>query len=94
MPEGTAVRAAADGIVLYSGSELKDFGHLVLVRHDDGWVSAYANGSENLVKRGERVTRGQTIAKSGKSGRATQPQLHFELRRNSKPVDPERHLAS
>ena len=94
LPIGSPVKAAASGIVLYSGSELKDFGNLVLVRHDDGWVSAYANASENLVKRGDRVTRGQTIAKSGKSGNAAEPQLHFELRRNSKPVDPQRHLGS
>lgn len=92
LPVGTAVKAAADGIVLYSGSELKKFGNLVLVRHDDGWVSAYANTSANLVKRGERVARGQTIARSGKSGQASEPQLHFELRRNSKPVDPQNHL--
>ena len=90
--QGTPVRAAADGIVLYSGSELEKFGNLVLVRHDNGWVSAYANASENLVSRGDRVKRGQTIAKSGKSGNASQPQVHFELRRNSKPVDPERHF--
>ena len=92
VPVGTPVRAAAAGKVLYSGSEIEGFGNLILVRHADSWVSAYANSSSNLVKRGDKVSAGQTIAKSGKSGDASQPQLHFELRRNSQPVDPTKHL--
>ena len=93
VPIGTPVRAIADGKVLYSGSEIEGFGNLILVRHANSWVSAYANSSSNLVKRGDKVRAGQTIAKSGKTGDAPRPQLHFELRRNSQPVDPTRHLA-
>ena len=92
VPEGTPVRVAADGLVLYAGAELEDFGRLILVRHADGWVSAYAHSSSNLVNRGDRVTKGQVIARSGRSGRVSVPQLHFELRRNSRPVDPTRFL--
>lgn len=94
LPEGTEIKAVEDGTVIYSGNELKGFGNLVLVRHDDGWVSAYAHNSSLLVKRGDAVQRGQTIAKAGSSGSVSQPQLHFELRRGNKPVDPMKYLAS
>lgn len=93
VPEGTPVKAAEGGTVAYSGSELKGYGNLVLIRHEDGWVSAYANNGELLVKRGEKVKRGQTIAKSGQTGNVSSPQLHFELRKGSTPVDPINHLA-
>ena len=93
VPEGTPVKAVADGTVIYSGSELAEFGNLILVRHDGGWVSAYANGQANRVRRNDRVTRGQVIALSGRTGNAQRPQLHFELRKDSKPVDPLRYLA-
>ncbi|MFD2250600.1 murein DD-endopeptidase MepM/ murein hydrolase activator NlpD [Pseudochelatococcus lubricantis] len=93
VPEGTAVKAAEGGVVAYAGSELKGYGNLVLIRHDNGWVSAYANNGELNVKRGDKVSRGQTIAKSGQTGNVTSPQLHFELRKGSKPVDPVPHLA-
>jgi murein DD-endopeptidase MepM/ murein hydrolase activator NlpD len=93
VPEGTPVKAAEGGTVAYAGNELKGYGNLVLVRHDDGWVTAYANNSELLVKRGEKVKRGQTIAKSGQTGNVSSPQLHFELRKGSTPVDPMSHLA-
>lgn len=92
LPEGTNVGAAEEGVVAYAGSELKGYGNLVLLRHDNGWVSAYAHASELLVKRGDRVKRGQTIAKAGRSGDVTQPQLHFELRKGAKPVDPMPHM--
>ena len=92
VPVGTDVHAAAAGTIAYAGSELKGYGNLILVRHDNGWVSAYAHASEILVKRGDAVTRGQVIAKSGQSGTVGQPQLHFELRQGSKPVDPTPHL--
>lgn len=94
LPEGADIKAAEDGTVIYSGNELKGYGNLVLVRHDDGWVSAYAHASELLVKRGDQVRRGQTIAKVGATGSVTQPQLHFELRRGNKAVDPMKYLAS
>lgn len=93
VPEGTPVKAAENGVVAYAGSELKGYGNLVLIRHENGWVSAYANNGELKVKRGETVSRGQTIAKSGQTGNVTSPQLHFELRKGSNPVDPVPHLA-
>lgn len=88
VPEGTPVKAAEDGVVAYSGNELKGYGNLVLVRHANGYVTAYAHASELLVKRGDTIKRGQTIAKSGQSGEVGSPQLHFEIRKGSTPVDP------
>mgnify|MGYP001254070734 CR=1 FL=1 len=93
VPEGTPIKAAEGGVVAYAGSELKGYGNLVLIRHDNGWVSAYANNADLKVKRGDKVSRGQTIANSGQTGNVTSPQLHFELRKGSTPVDPLPHLA-
>lgn len=92
VPEGTPVKAAEQGVVAYAGSELKGYGNLVLIRHADGYVSAYAHNGEINVKRGETVKRGQQIARSGASGNVSSPQLHFELRKGSTPVDPTRYL--
>jgi murein DD-endopeptidase MepM/ murein hydrolase activator NlpD len=92
VPEGTQVRAADDGVVAYAGNELKGYGNLVLVRHSNGFVTAYANGSELLVKRNDQVHKGQVILKSGQTGNAAAPQLHFEIRKNSAPVDPMQFL--
>jgi murein DD-endopeptidase MepM/ murein hydrolase activator NlpD len=94
VPEGTAIRAADDGVVAYAGNELKGYGNLVLVRHANGFVTAYANASEIAVKRNDQVHRGQVIAKSGQTGSAPTPQLHFEIRKNSAPVDPMQYLPS
>lgn len=88
VPEGTPVKAAEDGVVAYSGNELKGYGNLVLVRHSNGYVTAYAHASELMVKRGDTIKRGQIIAKSGQSGEVGSPQLHFEIRKGSSPVDP------
>jgi murein DD-endopeptidase MepM/ murein hydrolase activator NlpD len=88
VPEGTPVKAAEDGVVAYAGNELKGYGNLILVRHPNGYVTAYAHASELLVKRGDSIKRGQVIAKSGQSGEAASPQLHFEIRKGSSPVDP------
>jgi murein DD-endopeptidase MepM/ murein hydrolase activator NlpD len=88
VPEGTPVKAAEDGVVAYSGNELKGYGNLVLIRHTNGYVTAYAHASELLVKRGDTIKRGQIIAKSGQSGEVASPQLHFEIRKGSSPVDP------
>lgn len=93
LPEGTSVKAAESGVVAYAGSELKGYGNLVLIRHPNGYVSAYAHNGAMSVKRGETVKRGQTIAKSGQSGNVASPQLHFELRKGSTPVDPTGYLA-
>jgi murein DD-endopeptidase MepM/ murein hydrolase activator NlpD len=94
VPEGTEVKAAESGVVAYSGNELKGYGNLVLIRHSDGWVTAYAHNSEILVKRGDNVRRGQAIARAGQTGGVGLPQLHFEIRKGSTPVDPGLHLSS
>lgn len=88
VPEGTPVKAAEDGVVAYAGNELKGYGNLILVRHSNGYVTAYAHASELMVKRGDTIKRGQVIAKSGQSGEVGSPQLHFEIRKGSSPVDP------
>ncbi len=93
VPEGTSVKAAEGGIVAYAGNELKGYGNLVLIRHPNGFVSAYANNGSLEVKRGDSVKRGQTIAQSGQSGNVTSPQVHFELRKGQQPVDPTKYLA-
>lgn len=93
VPRGTSVKAAENGVVAYSGNELKGYGNLILVRHANNWVTAYAHNDKLLVKRGDSVRRGQIIAKAGKSGSVSQPQLHFELRKGSRPVDPLKHMA-
>ena len=92
-PRGTTVRAADSGTVVYAGNELRGFGNLLLVRHAEGWVSAYAHNEQLLVERGAQVKRGQAIAKVGSTGRVTEPQLHFELRQGVNAVDPLRYLA-
>ncbi|HKQ56141.1 MAG TPA: M23 family metallopeptidase [Methyloceanibacter sp.] len=93
VPQGTSVKAAENGVVAYSGNELKGYGNLVLIRHANNWVSAYANNEELLVKRGDKVRRGQIIAKAGATGAVSQPQVHFELRKGSRPVDPTKHMS-
>ena len=94
VPEGTSVKAADDGVVAYAGNELKGYGNLVLVRHQNGYVTAYAHASELMVKRGDQVKRGQIIARSGQTGNVTAPQLHFEIRKGKVPVDPIQFLPS
>ncbi len=91
-PRGAPVRAAEAGIVAYAGNGLKGFGNLILVRHAGAWVTAYAHNDALLVRRGDIVRRGQMIARVGSSGGVTVPQLHFEIRRGAKAVDPLRHL--
>ena len=92
VPEGTPIKAADDGVVAYAGNELKGYGNLVLIRHTNGFVSAYAHASELMVKRGDTVKRGQVIAHAGQTGNVTSPQLHFEIRKGSTPVDPTQYL--
>lgn len=92
--EGEAIKATENGIVAYVGNEVKGFGNIILVKHADEWVSAYAHASKILVKKGERIKRGQVIAYAGSTGNVATAQLHFELRRNSKAVDPLRYLES
>jgi murein DD-endopeptidase MepM/ murein hydrolase activator NlpD len=87
-PRGTAVQAVDAGVVAYTGNELRGYGNLVLVKHANGWISAYAHCDAILVKRGEKVGRGQVIARVGSTGNVNEPQLHFELRRGQHAVDP------
>lgn len=87
-PKGAAVQAADGGVVAYAGNELRGYGNLILVKHPNGWISAYAHCDLILVKRGEKVARGQVIARVGSTGNVSEPQLHFELRRGNHPVDP------
>lgn len=94
VPEGTSVRSAESGIVAYSGNELKGYGNLILVRHKNGWVTAYAHNKELFVKRGDTVKRGTVIAKAGQTGSVNTPQLHFEVRKGASAVNPMKYLTS
>lgn len=87
-PRGARVTAAENGVVAYSGDDIKAYGNLLLVKHADGLMTAYAHLERFLVKRGEKVKRGQLIGTVGSSGAVTIPQLHFEVRKKSDPVDP------
>ncbi len=91
-PKGTPVVAAEHGTVVYAGNELRGFGNMLLVRHADGWLTAYAHLDQMMVARGARVTRGQHIGNVGMTGNVTSPQLHFEIRQGKQPVDPEKQL--
>lgn len=93
VPEGTEVKAAEDGVVAYAGNELKGYGNLVLIRHANGYVTAYGHAKELDVKKGEAVKRGQTIGTAGQTGNVTSPQLLFEVRKGAAPVDPTRYLS-
>lgn len=92
VPEGTDVKAVENGIVIYAGDGLRDFGNTVLLRHDDGLVTVYGHLSELKGRRGQTVIRGETIGKSGKTGIARRPQLQFQIRKKSAPVDPAAYL--
>jgi hypothetical protein len=87
-PSGTPVRAAASGVVLYSGNGIRGYGNLVILRHSDEFVTVYAHNETNLVDEGGRVEKGQVIANVGKTGNASGPHLHFEIRKNNQAVDP------
>lgn len=88
---GAAVRAAADGVVVYSGSGLVGYGELIIVKHNDAWLSAYGHNRARLVNEGQLVKAGQQIAELGRTG-AARDMLHFEIRYNGKPVDPLQYL--
>lgn len=93
-PKGAPVRAAADGDVVYAGGALQGYGNLILLRHSDGWVTAYAHLDRILAKRGARVVRGQAIGAVGATGGVSAPQLHFEMRKNNQAIDPTGRLAA
>lgn len=85
---GTAVKAAENGVVAYAGNEVKGMGNLIIVQHSDGWMTVYAHLDSMNVKRGTKLTVGQMIGKIGKTGKVSQPQLHFEIRKGTKAYDP------
>jgi lipoprotein NlpD len=88
---GAPVRAAGDGVVVYSGSGLVGYGELVIIKHNDAWLSAYGHNRTRLVNEGQVVKAGQQIAEMGRTG-AARDMLHFEIRHNGKPVDPLEYL--
>lgn len=90
--KGVAIRAAENGVVAYAGNQLQGFGNLVLIKHSGGWMSAYAHSSVIHVRRGDVVRRGQIIARVGRTGNVSKPQLHFELRKGDRAVNPRRYL--
>ena len=92
VPEGSSVKAAENGVVIYAGDGLKEFGNTVLIRHEDNIVTVYGHNSKIMVQRGQKVRRGDEIAKSGMSGNASTPRVHFEVRKNSSPVNPVKYL--
>jgi murein DD-endopeptidase MepM/ murein hydrolase activator NlpD len=91
---GAPIRAAENGVVVYAGNELRGFGNLLLLRHADGWMTAYAHADEILVARGDQVKRGEVIGRVGSTGNVASPQIHFEIRRGSRAVNPRDHLAA
>jgi len=93
-PMGAPVRAADNGVVAYAGDQIRGFGNMLLIKHSDGLITAYAHADKLLVARGDVVSRGQVVARVGKSGGIDAPQLHFEVRRGSQAVDPRKFLPS
>jgi len=89
---GSSIHAADAGTVTYVGNELKGYGNLVLIQHDNGYITAYAHAERIDVQRGERVSRGQVIGSAGETGDVTEPQVHFEIRVGTRPVDPTSYL--
>lgn len=92
-PAGAQVRAADNGVVAYAGNELKGFGNLLLIKHADGWTTAYAHNDKLLVGRGDQVKQGQPIAVVGRTGNVDSPQLHFEVRKGTQAMDPMEFLS-
>lgn len=91
-PKGTPVRSAENGVVVYSDNKLKGYGNLVLVRHDGGWMTAYAHLDKILVKKNQKINVGETIGTVGSTGSVTSPQLHFEIRKGTKAVNPQNYM--
>ena len=93
-PRGTPIRAAENGVVAYAGNEIRGFGNMLLIKHEDGWITAYAHADSLLVKRGDKVKKGDMIARVGSTGTVDRPQLHFEMRKGKRAVDPQSQLKS
>jgi len=85
---GTPIKASGPGVVLYSGNGIKGYGNVIILRHSEEFVSIYAHNQVNLVGEGRWVEKGEVIGKVGQTGRASGPHLHFEIRKNNKPIDP------
>lgn len=90
--KGQTVVAAQNGVVAYAGNGLKGFGYLLLIKHDKGWVTAYAHNEKLLVSKGQKVKKGQAVAKAGATGNVHAPQVHFEIRQGVKSLDPKKYL--
>lgn len=90
--EGVGIKASDNGVVIYSGNQLARFGKLLLIKHSNGFVTAYAHNAKLLVQKGDKVRQGQIIAKGGRTAEVNKPQIHFEIRRGDKPVDPKRYV--
>jgi murein DD-endopeptidase MepM/ murein hydrolase activator NlpD len=93
-PTGAPIHASASGTVTYAGDQLKGYGNLVLVKHAGGYTTAYAHADRTVVQKGDVVTRGQIIGYAGQTGDVSQPQLHFEIRSNTTPVNPRSYLSN
>ena len=93
-PLGSSVYASESGVVVHADNKLKGYGNLILIRHQNGWVTAYAHNDKMLVRKGQQVARGQVVGQVGRSGRVTSPQLHFEMRKGSRAVNPTLYLKS
>ena len=91
-PIGTDVAAADNGVVAYAGNELKGMGNLLIIQHAGGWMTVYAHLDGFVVKRGDKVAAGQKIGAVGKTGKVSEPQLHFEIRKGSKAYDPKKQM--
>ena len=89
---GTPIKAAEAGTVVYANDELKGYGNLILIKHANGWITAYAHNEKLLVKKWQKVTKGQKIATMGETGNVATPQLHFEIRYKTKVVNPKNYL--
>ena len=90
--EGEDVKASATGVVVYAGNELRGYGNLILIKHPNGYLTGYAHSQLMLVKKGDNVQKGEVIAKAGRTGHVTKPQLHFSIRKGRKAVDPSSYL--
>lgn len=93
-PMGSSVYAAETGVVVHASNKLRGYGNLILIKHDNGWVTAYAHNDKLLVNKGDQVVRGQVVAQVGSTGRVDSPQLHFEMRKGSRAVNPIQYLRS
>ena len=89
---GTAVKAPENGVVAYAGNEVKGMGNLIIIQHEDGWMTVYAHMDSMVVRRGARVSVGQQIGTVGKTGKVDSPQLHFEIRKGTKAYNPTQYL--